>query len=575
MSVDKYRHKWWGWGPEGVEYDMESRPALWPWIVQTAELGERPERLPPVELDRITLPLSRLTEVLSEDLRAAVGNGNVREDNEDRLIHCYGRSYRDVARLRAGIIRRAPDVVVYPGGHDDVVSVVKIAGEHGASLIPFGGGTNIAGCVEAVQNDRRPTITLDMRRMNRLLAVDVDSMTADLEAGMFGPQIEAALVPHGLSLGHHPDSFIYSTLGGWLATRSAGTQSNVYGKIEHMVAGMTVVTPTGVIETKPLPAASTGPDLNQMLVGSEGTFGVITRATMRVHPIPEYEDYRMLLFPSYRDGFEALHESVRAGYMPSLARLSDETETQLMFAAKHASTGIERLVQGPVKRLLGARGYGQPAALVVAFEGPRQWTRELRRGAMAIFKKHRSFDLGTGPGAAWKESRYDVPYLRDFMMEYSTIADSFETATVWSNLMPLHEASHEALRRVIREVTGFSGYIGSHISHLYATGACLYYTICTRSREGATPEEMIEQYAEIKRVATETFVKCGGALSHHHGIGYEHRPWLEGELSERGLVSLGQIKDALDPDGIMNPGGLLGGRGSDESNTGGTPNQGR
>jgi alkyldihydroxyacetonephosphate synthase len=558
MSADKYRHKWWGWGPEGIEYDMESRPALWPWIVETGQFEDDPERLPPVEFAQIALPSSRLPDVLSRALKQAVGGGNVREDDEDRLIHCYGRSYRDVARLRAGIVSRAPDAVVYPGGHDDVVRVVKLTGEHGASLIPFGGGTNIAGCVEAAEDDQRPTITLDMRRMDRMLVVDVESMTADLEPGIFGPQIEAALAPHGLSLGHQPDSFIYSTLGGWLATRSAGTQSNVYGKIEDMVAGMTVVTPTGVIETKPLPAASTGPDLNQLLVGSEGTFGVITRATMRVHPIPEYEDYRMLLFPSYRDGFEALHESVREGYMPSLARLSDEGETRLMFAAKRASKGIERLLERPVKRMLEVRGYGRPAALIVAFEGPRRLTRELRRGAMAIFKKHRAFDLGRGAGESWKESRYDVPYLRDFMMEYGTIADSFETATVWSNLIPLYEASTETLRRIIRDVTGFEGYIGSHISHLYQTGACLYYTICTRYKEGSTPEEVIEQYAEIKRAATETFVKCGGALSHHHGVGYEHRPWLERELSERGVASLRQVKDTLDPDGIMNPGGILG-----------------
>lgn len=558
MSHDKYRHKWWGWGPEGIEYDMEGRPALWPWIVQTAELGDDPERHPPVELAQIALPPSRHTETLSCALRLALGDGNVREDDEDRLIHCYGRSFRDVARLRAGIVDRAPDVIVYPGGHDDVVRIVELASEHRASLIPFGGGTNIAGCVEVAEDDQRPTITLDMRRMNRLLALDVDSMTADLEPGMFGPQIEAALAAHGLSLGHHPDSFIYSTLGGWLATRSAGTQSNVYGKIEDMVLGMTVVTPTGVIETKPVPAASTGPDLNRLLVGSEGTFGIITRATMRVHRIPEYEDYRMLLFPTYRDGFNALHESVRAGYMPSLARLSDEAETELMFAAKRPSTGIQALIQGPVKRLLKARGYGRPAALVVAFEGPGPLTRELRRRALAIFKKHRAFDLGRGPGESWKESRYDVPYLRDFMMEYGTIADSFETATVWSNLMPLYEASNETLRRVIRDVTGFEGYIGSHISHLYETGACLYYTVCTRCREGSTPEEAIEQYSEIKRVATETFVSGGGALSHHHGVGYEHRPWLERELSERGVASLRQLKDALDPDGIMNPGGLFG-----------------
>jgi len=228
-----------------------------------------------------------------------------------------------------------------------------------------------------------------------------------------------------------------------------------------------------------------------------------------------------------------------------------------MFAAKRPSTGIESLIQGPAKRLLRARGYGRPAALVVAFEGPRSLTRELRRRAMAIFKKHRAFDLGTGPGEAWKESRYDVPYLRDFMMEYGAIADSFETATVWSNLMPLYAAGREKLRRVIREVTGFEGYIGSHISHLYETGACLYYTICTRCREGSTPEEAIEQYAEIKRVATEAFVGGGGALSHHHAVGYEHRPWIERELSQPGMASLRQLKSAIDPDGIMNPGSLF------------------
>ncbi len=398
-----------------------------------------------------------------------------------------------------------------------------------------------------------------MRRMNRLLEVDAESRTADLEPGMFRPQIEAALAPHGLALGHHPDSFIYSTLGGWLATRSAGTQSNVYGKIEDMVVGMTVVTPTGIIEIRPLPAASNGPDLNRLLVGSEGAFGIITRATMRVHAIPEREDYRMLLFPTFQDGFTALHESVQRGYMPSLARLSDEAETELMFAAKRPATGIRAWIQGPAKRLLEARGYGRPAALVVAFEGPGRLTRELQRGAMAIFKEHRAFDLGAGPGESWKESRYDVPYLRDYMMGYGTIADSFETATVWSNLMPLYEASTEILRRVVREVTGFHGYIGSHISHLYDTGACLYCTIAVRCREESTPEEAIEQYAEIKRVVTQTFVSGGGALSHHYGVGYEHRPWIERELSERGVASLRQLKAALDPDGIMNPGSLLGG----------------
>ena len=557
MSDDKYRHKWWGWGLEGIEYDMDARPSLWHWIRQKGELGDDPDLRPRVDLSEIRLPPARNTESLASALRMVVGDCNVRGDDDDRLVHCYGRSYRDVARLRAGIVDTAPDLVVYPGGHDDVVRIVELATQHGATLVPFGGGTNVAGCVERTAHDSRPGITLDMRRMNRLLAVDAQSRTADLEPGLFGPQIEEALAPHGLTLGHHPDSYIYSTLGGWLATRSAGTQSNVYGKIEDMVVGMTVVTPTGVIETRALPAASNGPDLNRLLVGSEGTFGVITRATMRVHAIPEYEDYRMLLFPTFQDGFAALHECVQCGYMPSLARLSDEAETEFMFAAKHPATGFQRWIEGPAKKLLKARGYGRPAALVLAFEGPRHLTLELRRGAMAIFKKHRTFDLGASPGESWKESRYDVPYLRDFMMDYGAIADSFETSTVWSNLMRLYETSNEALRRVIGDVTGFHGYIGSHISHLYETGACLYYTIAVRCREGSTPEEAIEQYSEIKRVATETFVSGGGALSHHHGVGYEHRPWIERELSERGLASLRQLKESLDPDGIMNPGGLL------------------
>ena len=223
MSDDKYRHKWWGWGLEGIEYDMDARPSLWPWIRQKGELGDDPDLRPRVDLSEIRLPPARNTESLASALRMVVGDCNVRGDDDDRLVHCYGRSYRDVARLRAGIVDTAPDLVGYPGGHDDVVRIVELATQHGATLVPFGGGTNVAGCVERTAHDSRPGITLDMRRMNRLLAVDAQSRTADLEPGLFGPQIEEALAPHGLTLGHHPDSYIYSTLGGWLATRSACT----------------------------------------------------------------------------------------------------------------------------------------------------------------------------------------------------------------------------------------------------------------------------------------------------------------------------------------------------------------
>lgn len=554
---ESYRHKWWGWGPEGLDYDMHRRPDFWPWICRTAELPDDATPAHRIGRGSVKLPARKSQPEFEDAVTAVLGVDQVRDDDDDRITHSFGRSYRDLVRLRAGLIDRPPDLVLYPQSHDDVVAIVHLAGDHDVTLIPFGGGTNIVGCVEPSTTDKRMVATLDMRLMNRLLALDKESMTAELEPGMFGPQLERLLNAQGCSLGHHPDSFQFSTLGGWLATRSAGTQSNVYGKIEDMVVAMRVVTPCGTIETKSVPAASNGPDLNRVIVGSEGTFGIITRATMRVHPVPEFEEYRLLLFPSFRDGFRALRECVVRGVMPSMARLSDEAETDLIFAAKYPSSGVKRILHGPVKRLLKARGYSRPAALVIAFEGTRKTARQLRRAVRRILSKHRAFDLGTAAGESWKESRYDIPFLRDYMMDYGLITDSFETSTVWSNMMPLYGAVGEVLRKTLKEVTGFEGYVGNHISHLYDTGACLYYTVGVRSREGSTPEEMIEQYTTIKHAATSEIMRNRGALSHHHAVGYEHQPWIEQELSATGIRSLMGLKMSLDPQRILNPGSLL------------------
>ncbi|TDJ47885.1 MAG: FAD-binding oxidoreductase [Gemmatimonadetes bacterium] len=558
MSDEEYRHKWWGWGPEGHEYHMDGRPDFWAWICKTAEITDPQPTTPHASRESIILPPRRQNAAFEQQITEQFQDDQVHVDDNDRIAHSYGRSYRDLVRLRAGIIDHPPDMVLYPHSHEDVERVVELAVEHDVCLIPFGGGTNIVGCVEPTDQKERMAVTLDMRRMDRLLNVDRESMTADLQPGMFGPQIEEALNQVGLSLGHHPDSFVYSTLGGWLATRSAGTQSNAYGKIEHMVIGMRVVTPTGTVETKPVPAASTGPDLNQLIVGSEGTLGVITQATMRVHPVPEFEDYRLLLFPSFDHGYQAILDCVHRGWIPSLARLSDERETELMFVAKRPVTGIKRLVQKYGRRVLKLRGYGSPAALVVAFEGSRKKARQLKREVLKLCRRHRGFDLGTGPGEAWKESRYDVPYLRDYLMDYGAIADSFETSTAWSNLMPLHRSVTAAIKQTVERVTGRSGYyLGCHISHLYETGACLYYTLAVRARDGSSPEEMIEQFNTIKRATTDEMMRCGGALSHHHAVGYEHQPWIEQELSTAGVNALRAVKQALDPSGILNPGSLI------------------
>jgi alkyldihydroxyacetonephosphate synthase len=565
LQDESYRHKWWGWGPDGIDYDMHRRPDFWPWIRKTTQLPDDMRLGQRVRREEVAVPQRRHNAAFEAAIADEFDMDQVREDDDDRIAHSYGRSYRDLVRLRAGLLENPPDLVLYPRSHRDVETIVRLAEEHDVVLIAFGGGTNIVGCVEPSANEARLVVSLDMRSMNRLLQIDKDSMTAVLEPGLFGPQLEKLLNEQGVSLGHHPDSFQYSTLGGWLATRSAGTQSNVYGKIEDMVVAMRMVTPRGTLNTKPLPAASNGPDLNRIIVGSEGVLGIITEATMRVHLVPEVEDYRLLLFPTFLDGYRALHECVRKDLMPSLARLSDEAETELIFAAKYPASGFKKILQGPVKRLLKARGYTRPATMVVAFEGRRKKTQQLRREVLKIFRKHRSFNLGRAAGEAWKraageawkESRYDIPYLRDYMMDYGLIADSFETAATWSKIVPLYEATTNAIRQAFSEVTGFEGFVGAHISHLYDTGACVYFTIGVRSRENSTAPEMMDQYTAIKKAATDAIVQCGGAVSHHHAVGYEHRPWLEQEVSPAGIRSLRGMKRSLDPNGILNPGSLI------------------
>jgi alkyldihydroxyacetonephosphate synthase len=552
----RYRHKWWGWGPEGIDYDMSGRTTFWPWIRRVTGVEGKTDVFHGIGREDIRLPERRTGSALEQELAGRLKADQVRTDDDDRLSHAFGRSYRDLVRIRSNRIDTAPDIVVYPESHEEVVAVVEACHRHGTALMPFGGGTNVVGAVEHRDSGDRLKVTLDLRRMNRLLSVDRESMTVELEAGMFGPQIEDALAEHGLALGHHPDSFVYSTLGGWIATRSAGSHSNSYGKIEDMVVAVRMVTPTGIMETRPYPAASHGPDWNRVILGSEGTLGVITSATLRVHPIPEFEEYRMLLFRSFEDGVQALHECVSTGFMPSVARLSDEMETELIFAAKPPSRGRKKWLEKPVMKLLAMRGYHTPAAVILGFEGPTARARPVRNEVLAVCKRHGAFDLGRGPGNSWKKSRYDVPYLRDYMMEYALLADAFETATVWSKVRDLYRDGRTALQEASLKETGNRGYLGCHLSHLYDTGACLYFTVGVQAREGSTPAEMNAQYSAIKAAGLAAFVQNGGTLSHHHAVGYEHAPWMDDDHSAPARRAFDQVKDTLDPKGIMGPGNL-------------------
>ncbi|MBI4347890.1 MAG: FAD-binding oxidoreductase [Elusimicrobia bacterium] len=543
--------KWWGWGDPKRAFPLANKPLLWPWVEKKLGLEPGHPLTPPVERSSIRLREPRIHETFARAVRAKLGADGVADDEDTRLLHSYGKSYPDLLRVRQGEVPFPPDWVVFPKSHADVESLVSLAHAHGVHLIPFGGGTNIVGGVNPGESDRM-IVTVSLARMNRLLELDEKSQMATLQAGATGPRLERDLQARGWSLGHHPDSFEYSTLGGWLATRSAGMQSDAYGKIEDMVVALKLVTPQGTLATRCAPASSAGPDLNRLACGSEGVLGIITEATMRVHPNPQARDYTGFLFRSFEDGVAAIHDCVTAGAPPSLFRLQDPLETELAFHMKAPKRGLEGFIQGQVKRWLKLRGYTHPCIAIVGFEGLRKNVRRVKRDVLAIFKKRKGFHLGGQVGATWSEDKYNIPYLRDLVMDHGCFADVAETATVWANVVPLYKATIHALQERFKE-EGISGYMGCHLSHTYKTGACLYFTFAGK----VEPGRELERYYAFKTLVTETFLRCGATLTHHHAIGVEHRAWLEREVSPTGVAALRSLKSGLDPRGVLNPGKLL------------------
>lgn len=550
--------KWWGWGTLDKQYPLDTKPEAWPFLQSKLGLTEAVHR-PPVELDAIQLPPGRLSSEALEALQAAVGEINVSTQAKDRLMHAYGRSYRDLVRLRRGEIGNAPDAVVFPAQEAHVEAVLKLAVEHGFAVIPFGGGTSVVGGLEmpATQHSR-PFISLDLARMAELLAVDPVSLQATAQAGILGPALEEALQAQGVTLGHYPQSFEFSTLGGWVATRSAGQQSTRYGKIEQMVQAVRVVTPTGMLATQPFPAAALGPDLNQMAVGSEGVFGVITQVTVRVHPVPERRDYRAMLFPTWEQGADALRQILQTDRHPATLRLSDEGETQALF--KLGSSGrsagqkwVQNLFKWYLRRARDV-DMGKSCMLLMGFEGDHDQVEKDRDWCQAICEQHRAVSLGHAIGERWYETRFELPYLRDTLMDRGVLVDTLETSTRWENLQPLYRAVREALEGAIR-ADGLQPLVFCHISHPYHTGASLYFTFAAKELD-----DPIAQWSRYKRAASEAILAHGGAISHHHSVGLDHAPYMRALIGEEGERWIRGVKAAVDPQDVLNPGKILGDR---------------
>ncbi len=547
--------KFGGWGDPGKVYDLAARPNLWPFIQAQVGLENRIVA-PPRAADDVAVPPSRLTPAFQAAAIAALGAAQVATDDATRLLHTYGKSYRDLLRARTGAPARSPDAVLFPSDRGQVEAILRLAAEHGVQVVPFGGGTNICGGVEADPSRPGMAVTVSLRRMNRVREIDPVARTARIEAGALGPELETALNAQGWSLGHFPDSFEFSTLGGWLATRSAGMQSDAYGKIEDMVVSLTLCTPRGTLVTPNVPRSATGPDLAQLAVGSEGTLGLITEAVMRVRPVGKHE-YRGVLVPGFERGIELVRALAQRGALPTTTRLANEQETALGFAMKPAGSG------GPGAWMAQAfKGYlkhvkrfplRESCLMIIGFEAPtRGEIAARRRQTLALCREFGAVDLGRGVGAKWFAGKYDYPYLRDIVMDRGGLVDVTETAATWDRLAAIHREvkaqTHAALRR-----GEFPGYVGCHLSHSYPAGACLYFTFAAR----AEPGRELAQYLGVKRLIFEILLAHGATPTHHHAVGYELLPWMPRHLGATGVQLLRGLKQAVDPQNLCNPGKLI------------------
>jgi alkyldihydroxyacetonephosphate synthase len=533
--------KWWGWGDPAIAPELDG-PALATLRERIGELQAAPT-LP--ELGDFTLPAAQ---PLPPALIEAVGEKSVFTGAEDRLRHATGCGYVDLARLRSGKLDAAPDAVVLPANAAEVKRVLDLCATESVAVVPFGGGTSVVGGVEPLRGSCERVISLDLARL-RDVEVDSRSLTARLGAGLRGPEAEAELGKHGLLLGHYPQSFEYATIGGFAATRSAGQASSGYGRFDSLVSSVRLIAPTGDLRTLATPHTAAGPALRELVIGSEGVFGVIPDVTVRVRPAPKQRRYEAWMAESFEAGAEIVRALAQGPGLPDVIRVSDEEETEVSLALS-GPRGVAGTLFGGYLGLRRRRG---GCLLIVGFEGDEESVarrralsvRELRRGG-AVY-------LGQSAGNSWEHGRYQGPYLRDTLMNMGAMVETLETSHTWSDLAKLHAAVGGAIRNSLA-AQGTPGLVFCHLSHAYADGASLYFTFISRARQGAE----VEHWRGVKRAACEAIVAGGGTITHHHAVGRDHAPYMEAEVGKTGLDVLRAVKDQLDPAGIMNPGKLLG-----------------
>ncbi|MGH3690135.1 MAG: FAD-binding oxidoreductase [Microbacterium sp.] len=520
--------RWNGWGDPAKAKDLPlAVRALLPMLLGRVR---RPE--PAVELAEVRLAPSALTDDDLEAFRTVVGPEGIDDSAEARIRHAGGRSTPDLLRRRQAE-QEAPDAIIRPAGHDEVGACLEVAVARGVAVIPFGGGTSVVGALDPERGEHHAVVSLDLRRLSGLTRLDEVSGEAVLAAGTTGPEAEALLSAYGLELGHFPQSFRYATIGGFAAARSSGQNSAGNGRFDAMVTGIRVATPTGDIELGRSPGSAAGPDLIKLFLGSEGIFGVITEVRVRVHPIPRDRVFESWSFPDFASGAEGLRRVAQQGVGPTVIRLSDEAETAVSLAQI-----------GKIGKAL-AKG----ASVVTVYEGDAIMERRAR--VSAHLEAAGGISAGEGAAEEWLQGRFDGPYLRDSLLDAGVFCETLETATTWSNLQTLRSAVERALKDGFADA-GAKSYVMCHVSHIYPTGASLYFTVLAGIRT-----DPLRAWEQVKARVNDAIIASGGTISHHHAVGRDHAPWLESEIGETGIRILAAIKRELDPTGILNPGAVI------------------
>ena len=530
MSGARLKHYGWGREDEGMTAE-EQAFVLGRYHAKFARDAFETKAVPRLEDLALRAPRIALTTSLAAFCTS---------ERYDRVAHTYGKSYPDYVRAMLGDYDSAPDVVAYPRNEAEISAVMDWAGGVSASLTPFGGGSSVCGGVEPRVDGLRhkAAVTLDLRNLGKVVEVDQISRAALIEGGVYGPSLENQLKPHGVTLRHFPQSFEYSTLGGWIATRSGGHFASLYTHIDDFVESLRVVTPRGILETRRLPGSGAGPSPDRMFIGSEGTLGVISRAWMRLQPRPKFRAGASVRFPSFFGAARALRAIAQAGLYPSNCRILDPHEAH--------NTGA---------------GDGKVAIMVLAFESADHPLEAWMARALECCRDHAGEFEPAGAadahreGAAgrWRNAFIRMPYARERTIERGILNDTFETSITWERFEHFHDGVKAATEQAIRDATGHEGQVTCRFTHVYPDGPAPYFTFHAAGRHG----KLIEQWHAIKSAGLDAVIAGGGTVTHHHAVGRDHRPWYDRQRPPLFAEALKAAKRALDPHGLLNPGVLI------------------